>query len=129
MASLNKVQLIGRVGRDPEIKNLGSSKVAKFSIAISEKYKGEERTEWQNIAIWNKPADFAEKYVSKGSLVYVEGKIQTKAWDDANGNKRFSTEIVGFNLQILSSKKSDHISQEHHNTEASAPTIEDDLPF
>ena len=129
MASLNKVQLIGRVGRDPEIKNLGSSKVAKFSIAISEKYKGEERTEWQNIAIWNKTADFAEKYVSKGSLVYVEGKIQTKAWDDANGNKRFSTEIVGFNLQILSSKKSDHISQEHHNTEASAPTIEDDLPF
>jgi len=129
MPALNKVQLIGRVGRDPEIKNLGSSKVAKFSIAISEKYKGEERTEWQNIAIWNKTADFAEKYVSKGSLVYVEGKIQTKAWDDANGNKRFSTEIVGFNLQILSSKKSDHISQEHHNTEASAPTIEDDLPF
>ena len=129
MASLNKVQLIGRVGKDPEIKDLGSSKVAKFSLAISDKYKGEERTEWQNIVVWNKTAEYTEKYVSKGSLVYVEGKIQTKAWDDANGNKRFSTEIVGFNLQILSSKKSDHISQEHHNTEASAPTIEDDLPF
>ena len=128
MASLNKVQLIGRVGKDPEIKNLGASKVAKFSLAISEKYKGEERTEWQNIVVWNKLADFAEKYVSKGSLTYVEGKIQTKAWDDASGNKRFSTEIVGFNMQLLGSRKSDHRAQEHYNTEASAPTV-DDLPF
>ena len=128
MPALNKVQLIGRVGKQPEIKDLGSSKVAKFSLAISEKYKGEERTEWQNIVVWNKTAEYAEKYVSKGSLIYLEGKIQTKAWDDKNGNKRFSTEILCFNLQSLDSKNSEHRQKEHHNTEASAPDV-DDLPF
>ena len=128
MPALNKVQLIGRVGKQPEIKDLGSSKVAKFSLAISEKYKGEERTEWQNIVVWNKTAEYVEKYVSKGSLIYLEGKIQTKAWDDKNGNKRFSTEIVCFNLQSLDSKNSEHRQKEHHNTEASAPAV-DDLPF
>ena len=128
MPALNKVQLIGRVGKDPEIKNLGASKVAKFSLAISEKYKGEERTEWQNIVVWNKTAEYVEKYVSKGSLIYVEGKIQTKGWDDKNGNKRFSTEIVCFNLQSLDSKNSEHRQKEHHNIEASAPAV-DDLPF
>ena len=128
MPALNKVQLIGRVGKDPEIKNLGASKVAKFSLAISEKYKGEERTEWQNIVVWNKTAEYVEKYVSKGSLLYLEGKIQTKGWDDKNGNKRFSTEIVCFNLQSLDSKNSEHRQKEHYNTEASAPVL-DDLPF
>jgi single-strand DNA-binding protein len=126
MASLNKVQLIGRVGKDPEIKNLGESKVAKFSLAISEKYKGEQKTEWQNIVIWNKLADVVQRFVKKGDLLYLEGKIQTRSWDQ-DGVKRYSTEIVVYSMQMLGSKSS-HVAEEHHNTEASAPTL-DDLPF
>ena len=126
MASLNKVQLIGRVGKDPEIKNLGESKVAKFSLAISEKYKGEQKTEWQNIVIWNKLADVVQRFVKKGDLLYLEGKIQTRSWDQ-DGVKRYATEIVVYSMQMLGSK-STHVAEEHHNTEASAPTL-DDLPF
>lgn len=100
--SLNKVQLIGRLGKDPEIKNLnGGSSVANFSVATGEKYKdkrsGEmvEKTEWHNIVVWNeKTIEFIEKYLNKGDLVFVEGKIQTRKWQDQDGKDRYATEIV-----------------------------------
>src|SRR6202043_4012483 len=100
--SLNKVTLIGRLGKDPEVKNLtNGSAVANFSVATSEKGKDkrsgemQEKTEWHNIVVWNeKTIEFIEKYLNKGDMVYVEGKIQTRKWEDSDGKDRYSTEIV-----------------------------------
>src|SRR6476620_4494898 len=103
MASrLDKVEVIGRLGKDPEVKNLtNGSAVANFSVATSEKWKDkrsgetQEKTEWHNIVIWNeKTIEFVEKYLAKGDLVYLEGKIQTRKWQDSDGKDRYSTEIV-----------------------------------
>lgn len=112
--SVNKAILIGRVGKNPEIKHLESGvSVANFSLATSEKYtnkQGEkvETTEWHNIVIWGKLVKIIEDYVSKGILLYIEGKIKTRNWEDKNGAKHYITEIVleGFNstLKLLSSK-------------------------
>jgi single-strand DNA-binding protein len=101
-SSLNKVELIGRLGKDPEVKNLSNgSAVANFSVATSESWKdkrtGEkvEKTEWHNIVVWNeKTIEFVEKYLNKGDLVRIEGKIQTRSWEDNDGNKKYATEIV-----------------------------------
>jgi single-strand DNA-binding protein len=100
--SLNKVTLIGRLGKDPEVKNLtNGSAVANFSVATSEKWKdkrsgeAQEKTEWHNIVVWNeKTIEFIEKWLKKGDLVYLEGKIQTRKWQDQDGKDRYSTEIV-----------------------------------
>jgi single-strand DNA-binding protein len=100
--SLNKVTLIGRLGKDPEVKNLtNGSAVANFSVATSEKWKDkrsgemQEKTEWHNIVVWNeKTIEFIEKWLKKGDLVYLEGKIQTRKWEDSDGKDRYSTEIV-----------------------------------
>jgi single-strand DNA-binding protein len=100
--SLNKVTLIGRLGKDPEVKNLtNGSAVANFSVATGEKYRdkrsGEmvEKTEWHNIVVWNeKTIEFIEKWLAKGDMVYIEGKIQTRKWQDNDGKDRYSTEIV-----------------------------------
>jgi single-strand DNA-binding protein len=101
-SSLNKVELIGRLGKDPEVKNLSNgSAVANFSLATSESWKdkrsGEkvEKTEWHNIVVWNeKTIEFVEKYLAKGDLVRIEGKIQTRSWEDNDGNKKYATEVV-----------------------------------
>lgn len=101
-SSLNKVELIGRLGKDPEVKNLSNgSSVANFSVATSEKWKDkrsgemQEKTEWHNIVVWNeKTIEFVEKYLNKGDLVRIEGKIQTRKWEDQDGKDRYSTEIV-----------------------------------
>jgi single-strand DNA-binding protein len=101
-SSLNKVELIGRLGKDPEIKNLSNgSAVANFSVATSESWKDkrsgekQEKTEWHNIVVWNeKTIEFVEKYLNKGDLVRIEGKIQTRKWEDQDGKDRYSTEIV-----------------------------------
>jgi single-strand DNA-binding protein len=101
-SSLNKVELIGRLGKDPEIRNLqNSSSVANFSVATSESWKDkrsgerQEKTEWHNIVVWNeKTIEFVEKYVKKGDLVRLEGKLQTREWEDQEGQKKFSTEVV-----------------------------------
>jgi single-strand DNA-binding protein len=101
-SSLNKVELIGRLGKDPEVKNLSNgSAVANFSVATSEKWKDkrsgemQEKTEWHNIVVWNeKTIEFIEKYLNKGDLVRIEGKIQTRSWEDNDGNKKYATEIV-----------------------------------
>ncbi len=106
--SLNKVMLIGNVGRDPEIRHLAnSSMVARFPLATSEKFKtktGElqEQTEWHNIVCWRNLAELAEKYIKKGSRLYVEGRIRTSSWVDKNSQeKRYSVEIFVDNIVLL----------------------------
>ena len=107
MATLNKVQLIGNVGNDPEIRTLqGNSKNAQFRLATTTRYKdrngtAQKETEWHNIVTWNNKADFVEKYIHKGCELYVEGKIKSRSWTDQQGNKRYITEIVADNIQIL----------------------------
>ena len=111
--SLNKAMLIGNVGRDPEVRYLdgqsGNAKVATFTLATTERYRdrnGEtrENTEWHNIVAWRSTADVVERFVKKGTQVYIEGRIRTRSWDDQNGNKRYTTEIIADNLQLLGKK-------------------------
>lgn len=107
MAALNKVMLIGNLGRDPEVRMTPSgSKVASFSIAVTERFKDrngqqQEKTEWVNIVLWRRQAEIAEQYLRKGSQIFIEGKLQTQSWDDPNGQKRYKTEVVGSNFQML----------------------------
>ena len=110
MASLNKVMLIGNLGKDPEVRYTASGQaVAGFSLATSEKFKGksgewEERTEWHNITLWGKLAEIAGEYLTKGKTVYIEGRLQTRKWQDKSGNDRYTTDIVGDKMQMLSAK-------------------------
>ena len=112
--------LIGNVGKDPEVRyldgnnnpNSGSTKVATFTLATTERYRdrnGElrENTEWHNIVAWRNSADVAEKYIRKGTQVYIEGKLRTRSWTDQTGNKRYTTEVTVDNLQLLG-RKSDN---------------------
>ena len=108
--SVNKVILIGRLGRDPELKYTPSgAPVAKFSLATDESFKdrtGEKqnRTEWHNIVAWNKLAEICGEYLTKGKLVYIEGSIRSRQWQDQAGNKRTSYEIIANFMQMLGSK-------------------------
>jgi single-strand DNA-binding protein len=110
MRGLNKVTLIGNVGKEPDIQTLeGSIKVAKLSLATTESYKDDKgqtrsNTEWHTIILWRGLADLAEKYLSKGSLVYVEGKLKTRSFDDKTGTKKYVTEIVVEQLILLDKK-------------------------
>ena len=112
--ALNKVMLIGNVGNDPEIRYLdsnpqspqGNTKVASFRLATTERYRdrnGEtrENTEWHSIVAWRSNADLVEKFVHKGSQIFIEGKLRTRQWTDQTGNKRFTTEIQADNIQLL----------------------------
>ena len=108
--------LIGNVGRDPEVRHLdgnsGNAKVATFTLATTERYRdrnGEtrENTEWHNIVAWRGNADVAERFIRKGTQLFIEGRIRTRSWDDQTGNKRYTTEIIVDNLQLLG-KKSDN---------------------
>ena len=110
---VNKVILIGNLGKDPEVRTIDNgSKVANFSLAVTESYKdktsGEriDKTEWFNLVIWRGVADIAERYLKKGSKIYVEGKLQTRTYDDKEGNTRLVTEIIVNQLQMLDSKSS-----------------------
>lgn len=102
---LNKAILSGNAAAAPEVKELSGKKAASFRIGITEKYKDtsnqfQEKTEWINIIAWGKTAEVAEKYVSKGSTVLVEGKIQNRKWVDRDGNTRYVTEISATNIQV-----------------------------
>jgi single-strand DNA-binding protein len=108
--SVNKVILIGRLGRDPEVKYTPSgAPVAKFSLATDESFKDktgekQERTEWHNIVAWNKLAEICGEYLTKGKLVFIEGSIRSRQWQDQSGNKRTSYEIIANQMQMLGSK-------------------------
>jgi single-strand DNA-binding protein len=103
----NKVQLIGNLGNDPEIINLESGKMlAKFSIATNDSYKNAQGekvtdTQWHNVVAWGKTAEIIEKFVTKGKEIAIEGKLTTRAWDDKDGNKRYTTEVVCNELLML----------------------------
>ena len=105
--SLNKVLLIGNVGKEPDIRHLeGGSSVATITLATNERFKdrsGEvrENTEWHNIVAWRNSADVAEKFIHKGTQLYVEGRLRTRSWTDQSGTKKFTTEIIVDNLQLL----------------------------
>ncbi|HZY78606.1 MAG TPA: single-stranded DNA-binding protein [Cyclobacteriaceae bacterium] len=112
MSGVNKVILVGRLGKDPEIRNLeNGASVANFTMATSETYKDKttgdrkEVTEWHNIVLWRGLADIAAKYLHKGDMIYVEGKLRTRSWEK-EGVTRYTTEIIGDNMTMLSTQRS-----------------------
>ncbi len=148
MSSLNKVMLIGNLGRDPEVRfTPDGSPVASFSIATGETWTDksgnrQERTEWHNIVAWNKLADLAKRYLSKGRQVYIEGRIRTREWDDRDGNKRRTTEIIATQMVLLGSRPqgAEGVSQSPQPIQRDAPAgmeqgvgdtgiTDDDIPF
>ena len=151
MAGVNKVILVGNLGRDPEVRALENGvKVARFSIATTESYKdrnsGErvEHTEWHNVVLWRGLAEVAEKYLKKGSQVYVEGKLQTRNYQDKDGVTKYNTEIIGATMTMLGGKPSsggegfDQTQQQQAAADqaptspsapAASPAPADDLPF
>ncbi|MDI9357213.1 MAG: single-stranded DNA-binding protein [Chitinophagaceae bacterium] len=146
MSGLNKVTLIGHLGGDPEVRRLDSGRtVANFSLATSEKYKkenGEEvtNTEWHRVVVWSPLAEIAEKYLKKGSQVYVEGKLKTREYEAKDGTKRKNTEIEGKQMLLLgkseyaSSENKDSYSSKSESTSSytdtsNTPDNADDLPF
>jgi|TARA_B110000263_G_scaffold938_1_gene772 single-strand DNA-binding protein len=138
MAGVNKVILIGNLGKDPEVRYLDSGvAVANFSLATTESYKNKEgervsQTEWHNIVLWRGLAEVAEKWLKKGSSVYIEGKIRSRKWEDKEGNTRYTTEILADNMTMLG-KKEDSSAEKTETTpeQESIPQEEkgDDLPF
>jgi len=108
--SVNKVILVGRLGRDPETRFTGGGQaVANFSVATDETYKDkngerQKRTEWHKIVVWGKQAEIAQQYLKKGSLIFIEGRIQSREWQDKEGQKRTSFEIVASNFRMLGGK-------------------------
>jgi single-strand DNA-binding protein len=143
MASLNKVTLIGNLGKDPEIRRTGEGiPVANFTLATTESYKDKsgnwvDQTEWHNIVAWRGLAERAEKSFKKGMQIYIEGRLTTRNWEDKDGNKRYTTEVVAQSMFMLGRKEGapateTHEIVENHTTEdTSFPTAPapDDLPF
>jgi single-strand DNA-binding protein len=111
MASINKVILIGNLGRDPELRyTAGGQPVASFSVATNERWndregKPQERTEWHRIVVWGKQGENCANYLAKGRTVYIEGRLQTREWEDKEGQKRQTTEIVAQTVQFLGSRE------------------------
>jgi single-strand DNA-binding protein len=147
MASVNKVIIVGNVGRDPETRRLPSGDaVTNISIATTDRYRdkqsGEmrENTEWHRVAFFGKVAEVAEKYLRKGSQVYVEGRLRTRKWTDQSGQEKYSTEIVAETMQMLGGKASG-VSSDMGGSSAAMPQsrpstapsnisdIDDDIPF
>ena len=146
MAGLNRVTLIGNLGKDPEVRHLESgATVANFSLATTESYNDKsgnrvDQTEWHNVVLWRGLAETAEKILSKGKQIYLEGKIRTRSWEDKDGNKRYTTEILGDKFIILGRKGDDNngtSNMGNNNNEAANAQAdvandngaEDDLPF
>ncbi|HPW46005.1 MAG TPA: single-stranded DNA-binding protein [bacterium] len=142
--SVNKVILVGRLGTDPEKLVTGSGRsVAKFNLATSETWKDksgqkQEKTEWHRIVVWGAQAENCAQYLSKGRQVYIEGKLQTRQWDDKEGKKRYTTEVVAQSVQFLGSKGDssgrsvEFTSPPANSDEAPAFDIDagpDDIPF
>lgn len=107
MRGVNRVMLIGNLGKDPEVQHLeGNIAVAKFPLATTETFKDRtgklvSQTEWHTVVLWRGLAELAQKYLHKSSLVYIEGRLRTRSWDDKDGNRKFATEVVGDNLIML----------------------------
>ncbi len=133
---INKVILIGNVGQDPEIRYAGDAtsgaKVATIRLATTERYRDrngnlQEHTEWHTVVVWRNTADVVEKYVKKGTQLYIEGRIRTRSWDDQNGNKRYATEIMGDTLQLLGRKQENQGGYQNQGY-GQAPTYQQPAP-
>ena len=147
MASVNKVILIGNLGRDPELRyTQGGQAVANFSVATTEKFSSrdgtpQERTEWHRIVVWGKQGENCAQYLSKGRSVYVEGSLRTQEWEDREGNKRRTTEVVAQRVQFLGSRREGAAGSPPTESRppdapsgppsggSSGPPPEDDVPF
>ena len=155
MSSLNKVMLIGRLGQDPEVRYTQSNTaVATLNLATNERYKDghgeyQDKTEWHRVVAWGRTAEICQQYLTKGSMIYVEGPLQTREWEDKQGQKRYTTEVKALQMTMLDSKGSGGggmsempsapSSNNAQNSGASASQgvnktvnlddIDDDLPF
>jgi single-strand DNA-binding protein len=133
MAGVNKVILVGNLGEDPKVKYLDNGvAVANFSLATTENYKNKKgervsQTEWHNIVLWRGLAEIAEKYLKKGSSIYIEGKIKTRKWEDKEGVTKYSTEILGDNMTMLGGRPSSNDADPKPSK--SEEDTNDDLPF
>jgi len=143
--SVNKVILLGRLGQDPELKHTPSGNaVCNFSLATTESWNDkssgqkQEKTEWHKVVVWGKLAEMSSQYLSKGSQAFVEGSLQTRSWDDKDGNKRYTTEINAKNVQFLNSNKDvnnalkesyDKAENEGYKVSTDANFVSDDVPF
>ena len=136
-SSVNKVILIGNLGKDPEVRYLDSGvAVANFSLATTENYRNKEgekvsQTEWHNVVLWRGLAEIAEKYLKKGSSVYIEGRIRNRKWEDKEGNTRYNNEILADNMTMLGGRSNDSNQDigSNQNTSKSEDSSENDLPF
>lgn len=104
--AVNKIYLLGRTGKDPEVKTIGDAKCAQFTLATSERYKDrngemQENTDWHNIVCWRQTADIVEKYVKKGSQLFIEGKVKYRSYETDRGEKRYVTDIVAERIELL----------------------------
>ena len=144
MAGVNKVILVGNLGKDPEVRYLDSGvAVANFTLATTENYKNKQgervsQTEWHNIVLWRGLAEVAEKWLKKGSSIYVEGKIRNRKWEDKDGNTRYNTEVLADNMTMLGSRNgatelNSNVDNSNNSSEKSLNSNEldnsDDLPF
>ena len=151
--SINKVMLIGRLGQDPELKYTPSgAAVANFSLATTESWSDksgqrQEKTEWHRIVVWGKLAELCNQYLAKGRQAFVEGSLQTRSWDDQNGQKRYMTEVVARNIQFLggqpsasnnnyqnnqqdsSSSQDSGVMNQEYDISTDANFTADDIPF
>ena len=130
MSGVNKVIIVGRLGADPEVKTISAgSTVTRLNVATSEAWTGkdgqkQERTEWHRVTVWGKLAEICGKHLSKGRQVYVEGRLQTRSWEDAQGQKKYATEIVANTVQFLGSN-----GQEKSGASASTSNSQDYQDF
>lgn len=135
--AVNKVILVGNLGRDPEVRfTPGGKAVARFSLATSEAWTDaggnrQERTEWHNIVVWGKQAESCGQYLTKGRQVYVEGSLRSRQYDDKDGNRRSITEVVAQRVQFLGGGGGTRLPQESYSPppEESPPTDEEEAPF
>lgn len=140
MSDLNKVMIIGRLGADPDLKYMPSGKgVANIRVATSERWKDrqtgdtKERTEWHSVVAYDKLAEIMAEYLRKGSQVYIEGKLQTRKWQDKEGKDRYTTEIIAQQLQMLGGKPQGERQETSRPQQSSQPAdtggFDDDIPF
>lgn len=148
MSSVNKAIILGRLGRDPEVRyTQGGEAVANLSVATSERWKDkngekQERTEWHRVTLWGRTAEIAGEYLKKGSLCYVEGRLQTRKYTDKDGVERYTTEVVGDQLRLLSGQGGQGGESQQHRPPPSkssgggneggrqqATDFDDDIPF
>ena len=135
---VNKVILIGRLGSDPEVRYTNDgTPVATFSLATDEKWKDKngqkvEKTEWHRIVAWRKLGEVCGEYLTKGKLIYIEGKLQTRQWEDKNGNKKYTTEVIANGMKMLGGAPGNGQSvkpEQSRSNDASPNMPDDDIPF